>query len=117
MKLQDVISLLQGTLYSTGVDLEREVVLGCASELMSDILGQPYHEDALLLTGLTHPQVIRAAEITGSVAVVIVRGKTPPPETLELAHELGIPVVVTPFGMYQACSLLSRAGLPALELA
>lgn len=117
MRLKEVISLLQGTLHSTGIDLEREVVLGCAGELISDIVSQPYHEDALLLTGLTHPQIIRAAEITGAVAVVMVRGKTPPPETLELARELGIPVVVTPFGMYQSCGLLYDAGLPALELA
>lgn len=117
MKLDEVISLLNGRSYSTGMDLKREVVLGCAGELMSDILGQPYHEDALLLTGLTHPQVIRAAGIGGAVAVVMVRGKTPPAEALDLATELGIPVIVTPFGMFKSCGLLYQAGLPALELA
>jgi len=48
---------------------------------------------ALLFTGLTNPQVIRAAEMADIAAIVFVRGKLPPPETIALAEEKGIPII------------------------
>ena len=60
-----------------------------ASDLMSDILlfARP---NILLITGLTNPQVMRTAEMAEIPAVLFVRHKHPPKETLALAREMGI---------------------------
>ncbi|HNS49953.1 MAG TPA: hypothetical protein PKO09_02095 [Anaerolineae bacterium] len=111
MNLRTVVALLSGTVGSSEIDLEQDVVAGAAADLMSDVLtfARP---DCVLLTGLTHPQVVRTAEIAGIQAIVFVRGKHPPRETVELAEELGVSLLYTGFSMYQACGLLYSAGLP-----
>jgi len=111
MNLRTVIALLSGIVESSEVDLERDVVAGAAADLMSDVLAFA-RPDCVLLTGLTHPQVVRTAEIAGIQAIVFVRGKHPPQETIRLAEEVGIPLLSTGFSMYQACGLLYSAGLP-----
>jgi hypothetical protein len=42
---------------------------------------------------------------------VFVRGKTPGPETIQLAEELGIPLIASPYGMYEMSGRLYQAGL------
>jgi len=49
-------------------------------------------------------------------AIVFVRGKTPGLDTVELADELGIPLIASPYGMYELCGRLYQAGLePTLK--
>jgi predicted transcriptional regulator len=66
---------------------------GCA-DLMSDVLVF-CKAGTLLLTVLNNPQVIRTADVLDIAAVIIVRGKRPFPETIRLAEELEIPIVIT----------------------
>lgn len=110
MDLKTVLTLLDGELASRGVDLHQEVAGGAAADLMSDVLAFA-RPDCLLLTGLTHPQVVRTAEMAGVVAIAFVRDKKPPAETVRLAAETGIPLLSTRFTMYEACGLLYNAGL------
>jgi hypothetical protein len=112
MNLRDVLAVLGGTVDSSEVDLEQEIVAGAAADLMSDVLAFA-RPDCVLLTGLTHHQVVRTAEMAGIRAIVFVRGKRPPLETIRLAEEVGIPLLCTRFSLYEACGLLHSAGLPA----
>ena len=48
-------------------------------------------------------------------AIVFVRGKTPPEETIRLASQENIPLFSTPMGMFDACGRLYQAGLPSFE--
>lgn len=112
MELQTVQALLEGTLLSQDVDLGQEVVGGAAADLMSDVLAFA-RPACVLLTGLTHPQVVRTAEMAGVQAIVFVRGKHPPAETVGLAEETGIPLLLTRYSMYEACGRLYAAGLAA----
>ena len=48
-------------------------------------------------------------------AIVLVRGKIPPRETVELAKAENIPLISTPFGMFESCGRLHHAGLTSLE--
>ncbi len=84
-----------------------------ASDLMSDILlfAKP---NILLITGLTNPQVMRTAEMAEIPAVLFVRHKYPPKETLALAREMGIAVVLSPYTMFETAGLLYQAGLHGL---
>ena len=47
------------------------------------------------------------------VAIVFVRGKRPPPETIALAEEKGIPLLASKHTMFEVCGRLYQAGLPS----
>jgi DRTGG domain len=113
MKIRDVVDILSGRIIVDNHDLEEEVPRGGAADLMSDVLAFGT-EGMVLMTGLTNPQVVRTAEMAGINVIVIVRDKTPPPETLELARESGITIINTGYTMYEACGRLFNAGLPGL---
>ncbi|MGB9879761.1 MAG: hypothetical protein ACPLRM_03270, partial [Anaerolineae bacterium] len=85
MTLAEVLSIIEGKVISSNADLSREVSMACGADLMSDVLAFT-HAGTLLMTGLTNPQVVRTAEMAGIVAIVFVRGKLPPPETIALAE-------------------------------
>lgn len=110
MDLETVVHLLEGEVLSREAESGREVQSGAAADLMSDVLVYA-SPDSLLLTGLIHPQVVRTAEMAGILAIVFVRGKHPPAETIRLAEEIGIPLFSTRYTMYEACGRLYQVGL------
>ena len=112
MNLSQVLSAIEGKLVSSDVDLAQEVSMACGADLMSDVLAFT-HSGTLLLTGLTNPHVVRTAEMAGIVAIVFVRGKWPPAETVALAQEKGIPLLASVHTMYETCGRLHRANLPS----
>ena len=71
---------------------------------------------SILFTGLVNPQAVRTAEMADIKAIVFVRGKEPPPETVELAREKGIPLVTTAYPMFEACGRLYEAGLRSCDI-
>ena len=90
--------------------LDREVIMACGCDLMSDVLSY-IKSDSFLLTGLTNPQVVRTAEMAGITAICFVRGKKPQRETIDLAIEKDIPLMFTRFSMFEACGRLYNEGL------
>ncbi|MDA8405520.1 MAG: hypothetical protein M0T73_01495 [Deltaproteobacteria bacterium] len=113
MNIREMIDVLQGKVLVQNHDPNEELPLGGAADLMSDVLAFG-SEGMALLTGLTNPQVVRTAEMAGINVIVIVRDKTPPPETLELARDSGMTLIRTGYTMYEACGRLYKAGLPGL---
>ena len=89
---------------------DREVHSACGSDMMSDVLAF-LKDQAVLLTGLCNPQVIRTAEMMDIVCIVFVRGKMPADEMVELATEREIPIIVTGHRMFSACGRLYAKGL------
>ena len=89
--------------------------MACGADLMSDVLAFT-HAGTLLMTGLTNPQVVRTAEMAGIVAIVFVRGKLPPPETIALAQDKDIPLLASKYTMYETCGRLYQIGLPSCGL-
>ncbi|MEJ5201254.1 MAG: hypothetical protein WHV66_03375, partial [Anaerolineales bacterium] len=57
----------------------------------------------------------RTAQMADVAAIVFVRGKNPPIETIELATQERIALITSPFGMFELCGRLYQAGLPSLE--
>ena len=98
----------------TGLDnLETEVKIGCASDLMSDVLifNKP---ESLLLTGLTNLQVVYTAEMADIKAICFVRGKTLDEKTIELAKDKNIILLMTHLPMFESCGRLYKKGLVGL---
>lgn len=115
MDLAEVLRVIDGKVISKDVDLKMQVRLGGGADLMSDVLA--FAQDGMLLmTGLTNPQVVRTAEMAGVVAIIFVRSKLPPPETIALAAQKGIPLLASRYTMFETCGRLHRAGLPASSL-
>jgi predicted transcriptional regulator len=112
MILEDVQDLLLCDVFSGNELLGRTVRYGCASDLMSDVLAFS-QSGALLLTGLVNVQTIQTAHIADLNAIVLVRGKKPDSGVIAASHEKSIPLLGTPYSMYEACGLLYRAGIPS----
>lgn len=112
MKLSEALQIIEGKVISRAVDLETEVTSGGGADLMSDVL-EFAQEGMLLMTGLTNPQVVRTAEMAGTAAIIFVRSKLPPPETIALAEQKEIPLLASKYTMFETCGRLFAAGLPA----
>ena len=76
MKLKEVKRILEAEVIVGEDLLSEEVVMACGSDLMSDVLAFAKH-GAILLTGLTNPQVVRTAEMADLRGICFVRGKKP----------------------------------------
>jgi len=77
---------------------------------MSDVLAFSA-TGALLLTGLVTVQTVQTAHIAENNAIIFVRGKKPDGKVIALAKKMGLPLMGTPYSMYEACGILYRAGL------
>ncbi len=114
MNLREVIKLAEGILLTEELDTNLHIKGGYGADLMSDVLAAS-RPDAVLLTGLTNPQVVRTAQIAEFRAIIFVRGKQPQPETLRIASQENIPLITSPFGMFELCGRLHNAGLQSFE--
>lgn len=115
MKLTEIKEYLNCKIICGEKNLDIEVEYANASDLMSDLLSIA-RPGALLLTGLTHNNVIRTCEITGIKAVVFVRNKIPLDETIKLASMCKIPVLSTNLTMFEACGILFKKGIKGIHI-
>ncbi|MBQ4156310.1 MAG: hypothetical protein IJD90_05855 [Clostridia bacterium] len=114
MKIRDIKELLNAEILCFPEGLDREVNSACGSDMMSDVLAY-VKDQAVLLTGLLNPQVIRTAEMMDMICIVFVRSKKPTEEMLQLAKEHEMVVLSTDLRMYDACGKLYHAGLGSGE--
>ena len=110
MKISTIKELLGAEILCCEDALERHVYSACGSDMMSDVLAY-VKDQAVLLTGLVNPQVIRTAEMMDMICIVFVRSKKPSEEMIELARESGIALMTTDRRMYDACGILYTNGL------
>lgn len=110
MKISTMKELLDAEVLCCEENIGRHVYSACGCDLMSDVLAY-VKDQAVLLTGLVNPQVIRTAEMMDMICIVFVRSKTPTEEMLELARDSGIVIMRTKKRLYEACGLLYTNGL------
>jgi len=110
MKIADVVKLLNANLITGNDKLDEEVLRGFASDLLSDVLTTD-SERLLLLTGMANLQAIRTAEMAEIICIVFVRDKKMTPEMIELASEINIVTIESPFSLFRAISALHDYGL------
>ena len=112
MKISQIQELLNAEIICGEDQLDRDVHSACGSDMMSDVLAY-VKDQAVLLTGLVNPQVVRTAEMMDMVCVVFVRSKVPTEEMINLAKDHGMVLLKTRKRMYEACGKLYAAGLGA----
>ena len=110
MQIQTIAELLDAKILCGNDRLNGTVNSACGCDMMSDVLAF-VKDQAVLLTGLCNPQVVRTAEMMDMRCIVFVRGKIPPTEVLRLAEDAGIVVMATNERMYVACGKLYANGL------
>ena len=110
MKISEMQQLLEARVLCCEENVDRHVYSACGCDLMSDVLAF-VKDQAVLLTGLVNPQVIRTAEMMDMICVVFVRSKVPTQEMIDLARESGIVLMVSDKRLYEACGLLYSNGL------
>ena len=110
MKIGTMKELLDAKVLCCGENVDKHVYSACGSDLMSDVLAY-VKDQAVLLTGLINPQVIRTAVMMDMICIVFVRSKTPTEEMIRLAEESGIVIMSTEKRLYEACGLLYANGL------
>jgi predicted transcriptional regulator len=109
MKIDELSQILNGRILSTG-HLSKEIETIYVSDLMSDVL--TYGREAqLLITGLTNQQTVRTVEMVEIPAICYTNGKIPGTETIELANNKKITLVVTDLSTFQVTGKLFSAGL------
>ena len=110
MELFEIRDILNATVLCGEEYLDREVRSACASDFMSDVLAY-VKDQAVLLTGMVNPQVVRTAEMMDMKCIIFVRGKMPGEDILELARGREIVVMRSEMRMFMACGLLYSRGL------
>ena len=115
MKMSEIASLLDARVLCGEELLDHEVHSACGSDMMSDVLAFVKNQ-AVLLTGLVNPQVIRTAEMMDMRCIVFVRSKLPSEDMIALAADSGIVVMTTSMRMFEACGKLYSGGLMPQEV-
>ena len=110
MKISTIQELLEAEIVCGEEYLDHDVHSACGSDMMSDVLAY-VKDQAVLLTGLVNPQVIRTAEMMDMMCVVFVRSKSPSEEMIRLAKESDMVILKTSKRMYEACGRLYVGGL------
>ena len=116
MKLREIAQSISAEVLF-GEELLDTIEIQCAygADLMSDVLAFAL-PGTLLLTGLTNIQIVRTAQMLDLPAVVFVRGKRPQDPAIQLASQIGMPVLLCPLSMFEACGILFQKGLEACTI-
>ena len=110
MKISKMQELLDAQVLCCEENLGKHVYSAFGCDLMSDVLAYAT-DQAVLLTGLVNPQVIRTALMMDMVCIVFVRSKVPNDEMIALAKENGIVMMSTNKTLYNTCGVLFSNGL------
>ncbi len=110
MTLFEVMDILDAKVLVGREQLNMEVKTAFSADLLSDVLAFA-KAGSLLLTGLTNPQIVRTASILDIAAIILVRGKIAPDETLRLADELNIPMLSTRYILFETSGRLYSRGI------
>jgi len=114
MKLSEVRDILDAEVIIGEEYLDRTIFGGGSADMMEDILSA-VAKGSVLLTGLNSEQVLRTARIAEVGGIVVVRGKQPKPEALELALTYQMPLLKTEYSMFVASGRLYMNGLRGLD--
>ena len=110
MTIREIASLIQGEILCGEDYIDQMQFYAFASDLMSDVLTIKT-DNFMLITGLANIQSIRTAEMSDVKCVLLVRGKEATEEMIELAGEVGMVLMRTPFSMFKTSGILFSAGL------
>lgn len=113
MTLNDIRKVLDAEVIAGNESLDKEIGYAFAADLLSDVLAIARRgaDGALLITGNITLQVIYTADVVDLGAILFVRGKRPTESMIQLANQMQIPLLMTPYIMFETCGRLYQLGL------
>ncbi len=114
MQLTEIAMILDARFLVGKEFASKEVFKVGASDLMSDILAAD-SDGSLILTGLATQQIVRTASVAGVSAIILIRGKVPSKEVIDLAKEENLPLLTTSLSMFVSSGRLYKHELTGLD--
>ncbi len=114
MRLKDLVDAL-GLQVESGQDrLDREILGGYASDLMSDALSHTRPAD-LWVTLQVHPNIVAVAVVRELAGIVLIGGRVPQEATLQKARREGVPLLRSDLPAFELIGRLYRLGVPGIR--
>jgi hypothetical protein len=110
MNLSDLATRLELTVFTPGLPLDRPVLGGYASDLLSDVIGHARKDD-LWVTMQVHPNIVAVAVLKELAGIVLSGGRVPAAETLAQAEREKVPVLGTSRGTFELAGKLYGMGV------
>jgi hypothetical protein len=110
VKLTELIQKLNLSVRSAKAHLDREVIGGYASDLLSDVLANS-EEGNLWITLQIHQNIVGVASMKDLAGIILVNNREPEPETLEKAEAEGLPIMVTEMPTFELVGKLYSLGI------
>jgi hypothetical protein len=110
MTLSELAARLDLKVFTTGVPLDKPVLGGYASDLLSDVIGHGRQSD-IWLTMQVHPNIVAVAVLKDLAGIVLVNGREPAPETLEQAVREKVPLLGARTGTFDLAGRLYGLGI------
>lgn len=108
MKVQELANRLE--LRPATRVFDKDVTGVYISDMVSDVIANAKAGD-LLVTAQAHANVIAAANLVDTCAVVVTQGKTLGDDVVKMAEKAEIPVFTTSMNRWQVASKLYEAGI------
>ena len=108
MKVQELANRLE--LKAATRVFDRDVTGVYISDMVSDVIANAKAGD-LLVTAQAHANVIAAANLVDTCAIVITQGKDPGEDVVKMAEKAEIPVFTTAMNCWQVATKLYEAGI------
>lgn len=110
MKIRRIVELLNATVCVGEEHLDDEVYSAFGSDMMSEVLAY-VQDQGVMLTGLVNEQCVRTAAMMSMSCIIMVRGKCPTDEMINMARENDIVILTTGLTLYESSGLLYINGL------
>ncbi len=114
MKLRELIQKLNLGVRSAKENLDREVIRGYASDLLSDVLANSEEGD-LWVTLQIHQNIVAVASMKDLAGIILVNGREPEEETLEKAEAENIVIMVTEMPTFELIGRLYELGISGMK--
>lgn len=108
MKVQELAKRLE--LSPATKVFDRDVTGVYISDMVSDVIANAKAGD-LLVTAQAHGNVIAAANLVDTCAIVITQGRSPGEDVVKMAEKAELAVFTTPLNRWQMATRLYEAGI------
>jgi len=114
VKLTELVQKLNLSVRSAKGGLDREVIGGYASDLLSDVLANG-EEGNVWITLQIHPNIVAVASMKDLAGIILVNGREPEQETIEKAEAENIAIMVTEMPTFEIVGRLYSLGVTGIK--
>jgi len=110
MKISDIVSLLDLSVFTSQAALDRPASGGYAGDLLSDVMAHGRKDD-VWLTIQVHPNIVAVAVLKELAGIILVNGREPAAETVKQADQERISLLGTRLSAFELAGRLHGLGL------